>query len=206
MTFFVLFRTSVWQKALNCAVEEGIKVENHSKLIRMVRDWKDRAKRNDINGIQLATWEKNLLEIFETDDDITCNSSIKEEIIDESADLWADTTKSMAAAADNAGLPVAVPDAIKLVIAKAMLRHRQLIFSEAHQESGWRKVYRVAQGNGAFYDSIDSMRTSINMWKSRALVKLSKDPNAITELDKLMYTIFTIDTGDLDLDMCCNDT
>ena len=131
--------------------------------------------------------EDEITKIIKEDDD--SDSNIKEEIIDEHADLWAAANKSVTAEA--AGF-VTVPDAIKLVIAKAMLRHRQLIFNDTNQDSGWKKVYRVAQGNGAFYDSIDSMKASINQWKNKALIKLSKDPGAITELDKLMYNIYAI--------------
>ena len=194
------FRVAVLQRALDVANGEGVKVEDDTKLMKMVREWRNRAKRNDINGHLLAPWEKHVVSIFEEDNGF--DNNIKEEIIDENADLWAEATNK--SAMDAAASLVAVPDAIKLVIAKAMLRHRQLIFSENDCESGWRKVYRIAQGNGAFYDSINSMRASINLWKNKALVKLSKDPNAITELDKLIFSIYDIDTGDLDLEMCDN--
>ena len=99
-----------------------------------------------------------------------------------------------------------VPDPIKLVIAKAMFRHKLLLFKETHQDSGWRKVYRIAQANGAFYDSINSMRVSIGQWKMKALAKLSKDPKAITELDKLIYQIYDVDTGELDCEIAAADS
>ena len=211
-----------WTLALKLAQAHWVYCDSPSKLYRAFKLRESRIQQNLMQQIPLTPDKKALLELFGQDmcedeasddgddfieDEITkiikedddSDSNIKEEIIDEHADLWAATNKSVAAEA--AGF-VTVPDAIKLVIAKAMLRHRQLIFNDTNQDSGWRKVYRVAQGNGAFYDSIDSMKASINQWKNKALIKLSKDPGAITELDKLMYNIYAIDTGDLDLDLC----
>merc|ERR1712029_692830 len=80
------------------------------------------------------------------------------------------------------------------------------LFKETHQDSGWRKVYRIAQANGAFYDSINSMRVSIGQWKMKALAKLSKDPKAITELDKLIYQIYDVDTGELYCEIAAADS
>ena len=179
-------RIAIWQKALNVAIEEGVKIENHSKLMRMVRDWREAAKRNQSDGKCLQDWERKLLEIFE-------EQPIKEEAPDD---------EYLTNIENNAGF-IIVPEPIRLVIVKAMLRHKSLLFSgkDTHQESGWRKVYRIAQANGAFYDSINSMRVSIGQWKLKALAKLSKDPKSICELDKLIYQIYDVDTGELDCEI-----
>ena len=173
-------RIAVWQKALNVAIEEGVKIENHSKLMRMVREWREQAKKNQVEGIPLSAWQQKLLDIFE-------EQPIKEEIVDEHEEYTEQT----------------VSEPTKLVIAKAMIRHKSLLFSgkDTVQDSGWRKVYRIAQANGAFYDSINGMRVSIGQWKLKALARLSKDPNAICDLDKLLYQIYDVDIGDLDLDI-----
>ena len=178
-------RMAVWQKALNVAVENGLKVENHAKLKRVLRDWRERAKRNEIDGLQLAQWERYILSIFDVD-------NIKEENADEAENPWEASTAS--------NLHASVPESTQLVIAKAMMRHRSLIVEGTDNQAGWRKVYRIAQGNGAFYDSINSMRSSIEIWKNKALEKLSKDPNAIGKLDKLLFSFFNIDVGELDLE------
>ena len=187
----MISRIAVWQKALNVAIEEGVKVENHSKLMKMVRDWREQAKRNQYDGMDLEAWEQRLLRIFDTERNV-----IKEELVDDSDQSWI-PTKS-----EPATVPANVPEAIKLVIAKAMVRHHGLIFStnETEQLNGWRKVFRIAQGNGAFYDSISGMRESIAHWKGRALAKLNKDPSCIGQLDKLMYSIYGIDTGELNFE------
>lgn len=183
-------RIAIWQKALNVAIEEGVKIENHSKLMRMVREWREHAKRSQSEGKSLHPWEHKLLEIFD-------EQPIKEEAPDDD-----DETDDFLTNWENAGF-ITVPDPIRLVIAKAMLRHKLLLFNgkETHQDSGWRKVYRIAQANGAFYDSINGMRVSIGQWKMKALAKLSKDPKAITELDKLIYQIYDVDTGELDCEI-----
>ena len=187
-------RIAIWQKALNVAIGEGVKIENHSKLMRMVREWREHAKRSQSEGISLHPWEHKLLEIFD-------EQPIKKEDPDDDgtdADYLTNWQEN------EAGFTV--PDPIKLVIAKAMFRHKLLLFKETHQDSGWRKVYRIAQANGAFYDSINSMRVSIGQWKMKALAKLSKDPKAITELDKLIYQIYDVDTGELDCEIAAADS
>ena len=68
-------RIAVWQKALNVAIEEGVKIENHSKLMKMVREWREQAKRNEIEGLEVQPWERRLISIFEDD-------TIKEEVMD----------------------------------------------------------------------------------------------------------------------------
>lgn len=178
-------RTAVWQKALNVAIEEGVKIENHGKLTRMVTDWREKAKRHEIDGRPLSSWERYLLSIFEDE------NNIKEELEDN------DDEFQTSAASE----PIYVEEAVKLVIMKALLRHRQLFLGNSdQQDSGWRKVFRIAQANGAFYDTVTSMQSSIDKWKTMALAKLSKYPTSISEVDKLLYSFYEVDVGQLDLD------
>ncbi len=170
-------RVAVWQKALNVAIEQGLKVENHSRLMKVVRDWRERAIKNEIDGLPIAHWERYLLNIF------------REDIKEEPSEMESDQTP-------------AIPEPLKSVIGKTMLRHKHLILSDDQDSSGpgWRKVFRVAQANGAFFDNLSVMQSAIEAWKSKVVCKLSNDPRALSEADKYIFSIYEIHTGDLDLD------
>ena len=72
--------------------------------------------------------------------------------------------------------------------------------NEADHETGWRKVFRIANGNGAFLDDLVTLKASAEQWKNWAIEKLTKDPSAIRDLDKLMISTYDLDVGELDLE------
>ena len=72
--------------------------------------------------------------------------------------------------------------------------------NEADCETGWRKVFRIANGNGAFLDDLATLKASAEQWKLRAIEKLTKDPSAIRDLDKLMISTYDLGVGELDLE------
>ncbi len=191
-------KAAIWQKALNVAIEQGVKFDSHTKLMRRVRQWKSQAECNQADGLMLAPWENLLLSIFDAHDS---SVNIKKELMEDEdwqeggrrGDLWSQQKDS--------SFQITVQDETKLLIAKTMLRHKDLITNARpeEQDSGWRKVYRVAHANGAYYDSITTMRQVIRHWKTRAMSRLIKDPGSITQLDKYMFTMYDIDTGSLDL-------
>ena len=83
-------------------------------------------------------------------------------------------------------MPGPIPETIKVIIAKSLAKQKQLVFSDSEidQENGWRKVFRIANGNGAFLDGITTLKATVEQWKIRAMEKLAKDPGSIRELDK----------------------
>ena len=60
-----LDRIAIWQKALNIAIDEGIKVESHTKLIKIVKEWREIAQKNRNEGSNLEPWENLVLSIFD---------------------------------------------------------------------------------------------------------------------------------------------
>jgi hypothetical protein len=132
-------KIAVWQKALNVAIEEGVKFTNHRNLMKTVRQWRAQAKCNEADGLALAPWERTCLNIFNKDDPI---GVIKEELEDQDQDddVW---TSKMANLDDGTKI-ILVPENVKMVMAKAMLKHKPLLQSinSGDQDIGWRKVYR----------------------------------------------------------------
>ena len=119
-------------------------MESHTKLIKIVKEWREIAQKNRSEGSNLEDWEDLVLSIFDA-------PKIKEELEEDEEDgeEWMKTEDSTYGVS-------AVPEAIKVIIAKSMVRQKQLIFSdsETDQENGWRKVFRIANGNGAFLGMI----------------------------------------------------
>ena len=145
------------------------------------------AQKNRNEGTTLEAWEDLVLSIFDA-------PKIKEEL-EEDDEEWMKTEDSTYGVS-------AVPEAIKVIIAKSMVRQKQLIFSdsETDQENGWRKVFRIANGNGAFLDGITTLKASVEQWKNLAMEKLTKDPGSIRDLDKLMISTYDLDVGELDIE------
>jgi AAA15 family ATPase/GTPase len=44
------------------------------------------------------------------------------------------------------------------------------------------------------------MRSNLRAWKQKAVAKLKNNPKTINQLDKYMFMIYDINTGDLDLE------
>ena len=185
-------KTAVWQKAINIAIGNGIKVENRKLMNKMVKEWRETAQQNREDGTDLAPWEVLILDIFD-------ETTVKTEQMDDPGADNKDWTRSLDHGMSQSA---SVPNNVKKALAKTLLKHRLLILSNLDQEreSGWRKVFRVALSNGAYYDTIESMKSAIEEWKVTAQQKLSKDPASISELDKIIFKIYDVNIGNLDLD------
>ena len=143
-------------------------------MIKIVKEWREIAQKNRNEGSSLEPWENLVLSIFDA-------PKIKEEL-----ELEDDDPSWLKSEASAYGVPGPVPETIKVIIAKSLVRQKQLVFSDSEidQENGWRKVFRIANGNGAFLDGITTLKATVEQWKIRAMEKLAKDPGSIRELDK----------------------
>ena len=143
-------------------------------MIKIVKEWREIAQKNRNEGSTLEPWENLVLSIFDA-------PKIKEEL-----ELEDDDPSWLKSEASTYGVPGPVPETIKVIIGKSLVRQKQLVFgdNELDQENGWRKVLRIANGNGAFLDGITTLKATVEQWKIRAMEKLAKDPGSIRELDK----------------------
>lgn len=143
-------------------------------MIKIVKEWREIAQKNRNGGSSLEPWENLVLSIFDA-------PKIKEEL-----ELEDDDPSWLKSETSAYGVSGPVPETIKVIIAKSLVRQKQLVFSDSEidQENGWRKVFRIANGNGAFLDGITTLKATVEQWKIRAMEKLAKDPGSIRELDK----------------------
>ena len=143
-------------------------------MIKIVKEWREIAQKNRNEGSNLEPWENLVLSIFDA-------PKIKEEL-----ELEDDDPSWLKSETSAYGVSGPVPETIKVIIAKSLVRQKQLVFSDSEidQENGWRKVFRIANGNGAFLDGITTLKATVEQWKIRAMEKLAKDPGSIRELDK----------------------